>query len=353
MSTSNTVAYQCPCCGAGLGFDPEKQKFTCEFCLSEFDEAELTSAGAAEAAEKQRADGEAYCEQMNLFSCPNCGAEVVADDNTVADYCYYCHNPVVHAGRLSGQLRPHKVVPFRITREEAEGMFLKWCKSKWFLPRAFKTHAHASQIQGVYFPFWVTDADAVGSADFKATHVRSWRAGDYTYTNTKVYKLERAGDIHFEDIVTCALSDADKKMLEGVLPYPSDELTDFSMPFLSGFFAKKRDIERDALSEEVRGRMHDYTAALLRTTVKESYSTVSPETVNVNIKESHWEYALLPIWVLTYTHKDGKVYTFAINGSTGKLYGELPVSQLKLAALMAAVAVPSTALLSLIGGMLF
>ena len=52
MSTNKTVAYQCPCCGAGLGFDPEKQKFACEFCLSEFDETELTNAGAAEAAER-------------------------------------------------------------------------------------------------------------------------------------------------------------------------------------------------------------------------------------------------------------------------------------------------------------
>ena len=350
MSTNNTIAYQCPCCGAGLGFDPEKRKFACEFCLSEFDESELSNTGAAEAAEKQRAEGESFCEQMNLFTCPNCGAEVVADDNTVADYCYYCHNPVVHAGRLSGQLRPHKVVPFRITQNEAEELFLKWCKKKWFLPGAFKSRAHAQQIRGIYFPFWVTDADTQGSADFRATRVHTWRMGDYKYTNTKVYKLERAGEIHFEDIVTCALSDADKKMLEGVLPYPSEELSDFSMPLLSGFFAKKRDIERDALSEEVRGRMNDYTAALLRSSVRDSYTTITPETVNVDIKESHWEYALLPIWVLTYTHKDGKVYTFAINGSTGKIYGELPVSQLKLALLTAAIALPSTALFSLIGG---
>ena len=353
MSTQNTVAYQCPCCGAGLGFDPEKQKFACEFCLSEFDEAELIHAGAAETAQKQAADGEAFCEQMNLFTCPNCGAEVVADDNTVADFCYYCHNPVVHAGRLSGQLQPHRIIPFRVTKEEAEGLFLKWCRSKWFLPRDFKSRAHASQIQGVYYPFWVTDADAQGSTDFNATRVRSWRMGDYKYTETKVYKLERAGDIHFEDIVTCALSDADKKMLEGVLPYPSEELTDFSMPYLSGFLAKKRDIERDALSEEVRGRMYDYTAALLRSTVRDSYATITPEATNVSIKQSHWEYALLPIWVLTYTHRDGKVYTFAINASTGKIYGELPISQLKLAALMGAIAIPATAVLSLIGGMLF
>jgi hypothetical protein len=196
-------------------------------------------------------------------------------------------------------------------------------------------------------------ADAKGSADFDATRVRHWRMGDYKYTETRVYRLERAGDIHFEDIVTCALSDADKKMLEGVLPYPSEELADFSMPYLSGFFAKKRDIERDALSEEVRERMHHYIASLLRTTVREAYTTITPEAVNVNIKQSHWEYALLPIWVLTYTHKDGKVYTFAINASTGKIYGELPVSQGKLAALMAAIAVPATAILSVIGGMLF
>ena len=350
---TQAVAYQCPCCGAGLGFDPEKGKFACEFCLSEFDETELADSGAAEAAAKQTADGEAYCEQMNLFTCPNCGAEVVADDDTVADYCYYCHNPVVHAGRLSGQLRPHKIVPFRITQAEAEEMFLKWCKSKWFLPKAFKSRAHASRIRGVYYPFWVTDADAVGLAEFEATKTRTWRMGDYQYTETRVYELERGGNIHFEDIVTCALSDADKQMLEGVLPYPSEELADFSMPYLSGFFAKKRDIERDTLSEEVRGRMNDYSAELLRGRITEPYATVSPRSVRVDIKQSHWEYALLPVWILTYTHKNGQIYTFAINGSTGKIYGELPVSLPKLAVLAGAVALPATALLTLIGGALF
>ena len=87
MSTNNTVAYQCPCCGAGLGFDPEKQKFACEFCLSEFDETELTNAGAAEAAQKKAADGEAFCEQMNLFTCPNCGATTMPDASGCCEYC--------------------------------------------------------------------------------------------------------------------------------------------------------------------------------------------------------------------------------------------------------------------------
>ena len=98
--------------------------------------------------------------------------------------------------------------------------------------------------------------------------------------------------------------------------------------------------------------MHSYTAELLRRTVTDGYTTLNPTEIKVNIKQSHWEYALLPIWILTYTQKD-KVYTFAINASTGKIYGELPVSYPKLAILLGAIAAPATALLSLIGGVLF
>ena len=37
----------------------------------------------------------------------------------------------------------------------------------------------------------------------------------------------------------------------------------------------------------------------------------------------------MPIWILTYK-KGGKTYTFAMNGYTEKIYGELPISKLKL-----------------------
>lgn len=351
--TNQTVAYQCPCCGAGLGFDPEKQKFACEFCLSEFDEAELEAAGAGDAAKRQFQADTDYCEHMNLYTCPNCGAEMAADEDTAADLCYYCHNPVVLAGRLTGQMSPHKVVPFRIHKEEAEKLFKKWCRYKWFLPKSFTSSEHAAQIRGVYYPFWVTDADAVGTLQANATRTHSWRVGDYRYTETSRYDIHRAGDIHFEDIVTCALSDADKKMLEGVLPYPSAELTDFSMPYLSGFLAKKRDIERASLTEEVRARMQEYTRTLLSGTITAPYATMSVRNTGVHIKSSHWEYALLPIWILTWTDKRGKVFTFAINGSTGKIYGELPISYGKLAILGAAVALPVAVILTLLGGAMF
>lgn len=35
------ITYKCPNCGGGLTFNAEKQKYKCEYCLSEFSQEEL------------------------------------------------------------------------------------------------------------------------------------------------------------------------------------------------------------------------------------------------------------------------------------------------------------------------
>ena len=37
----NTVQYKCPNCGGELVFNPEKQMFSCPYCMSDFTEAEM------------------------------------------------------------------------------------------------------------------------------------------------------------------------------------------------------------------------------------------------------------------------------------------------------------------------
>ena len=348
----STLIYQCPNCGAGLAFDAEKQKFCCEFCLSEFTEEQAKAANPEGDLQKAERENREYNEQMQEFACPSCGAHVVSDEHTVAEFCAYCHNLVVLVGRLSGALKPHRIVPFKYDKEQAKAKFLEYAKRKWFVPRAFFAKEQIEKISGIYYPFWVTDADTDSQMRASATRLRVWRVGNVEYTETSKFHIHRAGEIHFEDITMSAYSEADKRMLEGVLPYPSEALQEFSMPYLSGFFAKKRDIERAELTDEVRHRMQGYAERMLRGTVT-GYNTVTVEETKVNVKASHWEYSLLPIWMLNYRDRRGKVYTYAMNGHTGKVYGELPVSFAKLGILLGAVALPLTAFLTWIGGMLF
>jgi len=143
---------------------------------------------------------------MELFLCPNCGAEIVTEATTAATYCYYCHNPVVLSGRLSGDFLPNKVLPFAVEKEEAIKQFLAWTKKKWFVPKAFFNQEQIDKLTGVYFPYWATDAELDGSLQANGTVVRIWRVGDIEYTETKQYAVHREGKLFFKELVKNALS---------------------------------------------------------------------------------------------------------------------------------------------------
>ncbi|USP69036.1 hypothetical protein LCN94_00725 [Ruminococcus sp. FMB-CY1] len=59
-----------------------------------------------------------------VFHCDSCGAEVVTTSSTAATTCFYCHNPVVLKGRLSGDFRPDRIIPFKLSREQAVSAFM-------------------------------------------------------------------------------------------------------------------------------------------------------------------------------------------------------------------------------------
>lgn len=134
------ITYKCPNCGGDLTFDPASGKYKCEYCLSSFtqEEAEKANpkaaealngeddaAGAQEASDAQKESsteetkGETEQGEAVVYTCPNCGAEIVTDATTAATYCFYCHNPVVLSGRLSGEYMPDFVLPFKISKEQA------------------------------------------------------------------------------------------------------------------------------------------------------------------------------------------------------------------------------------------
>ena len=97
--------------------------------------------------------------------------------------------------------------------------------------------------------------------------------------------------------------------------------------------------------------MESYTQTLLRDTIH-GFGTVTPNAPRLLLSRIHWDYTLMPIWLLTYKRRE-KTYTYAMNGYTGKVYGELPVSRLKLAILGAVVGLLAGAVAALLKLFLF
>lgn len=353
-----TVNYKCPNCGGPLKFNPDKQMFSCEYCMSDFEEQkiqqiyaerEAKQSQAEKAEEKAKQTATTEDDEAVVYTCPSCGAEVVTTASTAATHCFYCQNPVVLGGRLSGEFKPDRVVPFALTKEKAIETFLGMCRKKWFLPKNFASKKQIEKLTGVYFPYWYIDSQRHAKVDATGQKVRTWRSGNKRYTETSIFQLLRAGDLVIKNVFERALKNESREMLQSVHPFDLSKAKDFSMSYLSGFQAEKRDLEKKDVEQAVEQRMQEYSKQLLKNTMK-GYTAVQIQHYG-DIKElESWNYTLLPVWVITYKY-NGKILPFAINGQTGKTYGSLPVSKGKLAILFGIVAVAVFAL-SLLGGLL-
>lgn len=340
---SETITYQCPNCGGGLHFDPEKQKYSCEYCLSDFTQEELETI-RPETASAEKEENEAY-----LYTCPNCGAEIVTDGTTAATFCYYCHNPVILSGRLTGEYNPDYVIPFGIDRDHAVEVFNSWMKKKRYVPNAFYCEEQIEKLSGVYFPYLLYSCVADGDLEAKATRVRVWVSGNYQYTETQTFGVRRRGKMRIRHVTRGALKKANRVLTEGILPYDMKKLQPFSMGYLSGFVAERRDMEEKDFSDEVKQEIRQFAMDSLRNSVG-GYDRVSVDHNQTVLRNEKWEYALLPVWTVTYRDEaKNQMYYFTINGQTGKVCGKLPVDSRKLFILFLEIFLPVFLLMLLMG----
>lgn len=319
---SDAVTFKCPSCGAYLEFNPEDQQFSCPYCGQQFTEQQMR--GLAE----NKAVDAAFDSALRSYHCQACGAEVVTDDTTAATRCYYCHNPVVLSDRLQGEFRPEAVLPFKLTREQAMEKFKQFIAGKKYVDRRFFSDEQLECFNGVYYPYWLGDIDAQGSFEGQGTRVSTRTTSQYIETTTRNFHVEREGRLSFRNMVRKALSKADRQLSDGIHPYDLNEMKPFSMSYLSGFLAEKRDIEETGVRNEMLEEAKGYAPSMMKKGA--SFDSLNGKTTfkPTGVK---MRYVLLPAWVLTY--KSGSpdaVYYYMMNGQTGEVCGKLPIDKGRL-----------------------
>ena len=362
--------YQCPACTGPLHFVGESGKLECEYCGSSYDVAEIEAlyaekeekaAAAQQAVEEEKTrqsapssdenawDTSGFCEDwgaegdgMRAYSCPSCGAELICDENTAATSCPYCGNPTVVPGQFSGQLRPDFVIPFKLSKEDAVKALKKHYQGKFFLPKRFSKENHVQEVQGIYVPFWMFDGEAEGDAHYEASRTHTYESNDERVTETKFFNIYRAGHATFEKVPVDASSKMPDDHMDSIEPYNYKELKPFSTAYLPGFLADKFDVTVEQCRQRADQRCEGTFLSALRSTIKH-YDSCTLTDCNIHLKRGQVHYALMPVWMLN-TKWKGKDFLFAMNGQTGKLVGDLPVSWGRFWGLFAAIAVPLSVL---------
>ncbi len=340
MEKTALLEYKCPCCDAGLVFRGDTRKLTCEYCGNTFEletvksyeeswqESQPDQVEWDKTEQAQWDSGE--MEQLQSFSCPSCGGELLCEAVTAASFCPYCGNPAVLPSRLSGSIRPDGVIPFRKTREDALAAFLKLCKGKPLLPKEFTRQQQTEKLTGIYVPFWLYDCRGDFQGSYRGTRIHRWSDSNYNYTKTDHYLLKRDASAGFAGIPMDASRKMDDTFMESIEPYDYGDLVDFEMGYLTGFLADKYDVEYAAGEERIRQRVDGAFQEQLAATMI-GYQTVVPAGRNLQISHSKARYVLMPVWMLNVRYRE-KTYTFAMNGQTGKMTGRFPICPKRTAA---------------------
>lgn len=318
---------KCPKCDGALEYNPSYSKMECPYCGSVFEpqmekpdeqkqiEEEISQSNAALEGESWVFNAEtAETMECNIYRCTSCGGELVVNGVESSTFCAYCGQPTIVFSRVSKELKPKYIIPFRVNKEQAMDIFRARTRQSEFVPDVVH-NIKPDMIRGIYVPHFIQDFYYY----FKGIYCSKYYSGDRVYV--------READCFFKDTYLEASTQVNDFTSQYLQPYHLKDLQPFHVNYMSGFYADKFDVS-DVSNTERYIMTIDY---MFDRAVRRS---VPEKTVNETKTESKYEirrsdYVLLPVWFVTFRYNK-EPYTMMINGQTGKIVGSLPIDDGKV-----------------------
>ncbi len=167
--TASKHEFPCGGCGAALEFKPGTLSLVCPYCGGKqkievgepvaIEEYFLEEALAGRDAVPLRA----FADNAKELRCSGCGAVTIVTEQSTR--CPFCDSPVVLEEASEDVIVPESVLPFVLNRRQAQEVFTKWVKSRWFAPGDLVRRTRKDGLDGVYLPYWTYDAETTTEYD--------------------------------------------------------------------------------------------------------------------------------------------------------------------------------------------
>lgn len=319
--------FVCPNCGANINFDPGKQLLHCDFCDSEFspdaaiqkDDAEEQTYTETEADESSETGYREYT--TTIYTCKECGGEILANDNTVATFCSYCGASTVLSSRISKERAPEYIIPFKITKQQCADLYKKHLSKALYAPGYMKEDVAIDKFRGIYMPYWVYDFAKDGHLSFNAKE--DHRRGDYIiHTN---YSISTDVQADYNGLSYDASSQFSDTLSEAIAPFDFSQAVDFNTSYMSGFYADAADADASLYEGKCKGLVTNEIYSKItadRAITGKRVDTSAISSFAPNKTETRMGY--FPVWFLSCRHKDRLTYA-VVNGQTGEVAMDVPI----------------------------
>lgn len=344
----------CPGCGMSLRFDPEKQRLVCDYCDNIYYPEEMKAGKNADSQasyEDENYSSEEQYLEGTLFTCPQCGGEILSDSDTAVTFCSYCGVSVELTGRTVKMKAPSYVIPFQKTKEECQKIYSSFLKGALYAPDYMKDPGQLEKLRGIYMPYWVYEFQHDGPMSFAGK--KSYRRGDYIITDH--YNLSTNSQLYYKGISFDASSSFSDTYSQAIAPYDMSGTKDYAPGYISGFYADTADVNSQVYEDKARAAAAADAVSLIRKNnpVLGQYNVSVGDTgaaTRLQTKDSILSY--FPVWFMSIRHKDRVSYA-VINGQTGKIAADVPIDYKKylLGSLLLALPIMAVFHLLLLGGM--
>lgn len=306
----------CPACGtANAAFAPTQQTAKSPAAV----QAEVVAAG-------------------KHFRCEQCGAEVIVDPQQRSYVCPFCDSTyVVEFTRdETGRQQPEFVIGFAVTAEQAKEKFRDWIKRNgWFNPGDLPTGAVEDKQRGVYLPFW--SFPMLAESNWSAQIGEHWqRTETYTtmengkmvtktrtVTETEWWPLSGRHHRFYSGYLVSGSKGLPQREALRIMPFNLPALKRYEPYYLAGWMCEEYSIDQQpALAmcqQEYQAQEERNVRAFL------PGDTASSLTVQTRFRNISSDLCLLPVYILSYRYKE-QLYRFLVNGQTGKIAGDKPLS---------------------------
>ena len=337
MSAQN---YPCEQCGAQLQFQPGTTMLHCPYCghdseipasLEEIHELDYL-------AQINSQTLETTLETEQVLHCNNCGAEYTLPENQEAGECPFCGSNVVVPTNAESRIQPKSVLPFVIDTKGAKEKFGIWVGSRFWAPNDLKRLAmEEGGLHGVYIPYWTYDTFTT-TAYVGQRGIHYYETESYTDSNgnrqtrqvrkTRWYPASGVVFVPFDDVLVLASQHLPPKYAQSLKTWRLENLAPYQPQFLSGFKAMRYDVGLESGFETAKEIMApEIHRAICYDIGGDEQRVIEAKTQYDRITFKH---ILLPIWSGAYRYK-GKSWSYLVNGQTGEIQGEAPISAWKVA----------------------
>lgn len=311
----------CPGCGQGMRFEPKLQMMFCDYCETKL-EPEVVTVGAT-ASE----NNEVLNFDSTLFTCPQCGGEVLSDQDTAVTFCSYCGLSVELQGRAVKMQAPSKIIPFKCAKDACAKSYASFVKKAIYAPSWLREDSQLDKLRGIYMPYWSYGFNIDTMVAYEGT--TSHRSGDYIITEH--YQLSARPSGSYEGISYDASSSFSDELSQAIGPFNIRESKPFSIAYTSGFYADTADVDAAIYEGEARSIAARDIDAKIRKIPDFARFSVSPRPgqIDSSFISKAKEMAYFPVYFLANRHKNGLVSYAVINGQTGKVAADVPIDYKK------------------------